>query len=112
MDSTKYIGADVRKESISIAVRNAAGKIVMECVIETRASMILQFYICLLTVWMYIATRGVRLRHISKIIMAVPEKDGPLSSQKNTTRRHVKGSRLSSGFSHVNTCSRSWQSSH
>jgi hypothetical protein len=32
--SVKYIGMDVDKESISIAVRNAAGKIVMECVIE------------------------------------------------------------------------------
>jgi len=39
----KYIGLDVHKESIAIAVRNAAGKIVMECVIETKASMILQF---------------------------------------------------------------------
>jgi len=29
-NSTKYIGMDVHKESISIAVRNAAGKIVME----------------------------------------------------------------------------------
>jgi hypothetical protein len=28
---------DVNKESISIAVRNDAGKIVMECVIETKA---------------------------------------------------------------------------
>jgi hypothetical protein len=27
MDSKKYIGMDVHKESISIAVRNAAGKI-------------------------------------------------------------------------------------
>ena len=44
MDSTKYIGLDVHKESISIAVMNAAGKIVMECVIETKASMILQFF--------------------------------------------------------------------
>src|SRR6202161_4523062 len=43
MDSKKYIGMDVHKESISIAVRNAAGKIVMECVIETKASMVLQF---------------------------------------------------------------------
>jgi len=39
----KYVGMDVHKESISIAVRNAAGKIVMECVIETKASTILQF---------------------------------------------------------------------
>src|ERR1700720_708244 len=38
MDSKKYIGMDVHKESISIAVRNDAGKIVMECVIETKAA--------------------------------------------------------------------------
>jgi transposase len=43
MDSTKYIGMDVHKESISIAVMNAAGKIGMECVIETKASTILEF---------------------------------------------------------------------
>src|SRR6266403_5481 len=43
MTSTKYIGMDVHKESISIAVMNAAGKLVMECVIETKASIILQF---------------------------------------------------------------------
>jgi transposase len=43
MDSAKYIGMDVHKESISIAVMNAAGKIVMECVIETKAINILQF---------------------------------------------------------------------
>jgi transposase len=43
MDNKKYIGMDVHKESISIAVMNGAGKIVMESVIETKASMILQF---------------------------------------------------------------------
>ena len=43
LNNKKYIGMDVHKESISIAVRNGAGKIVMECVIETKASMILQF---------------------------------------------------------------------
>ncbi len=43
MTSTKYIGMDVHTESISIAVRNSLGKIVMECVIETKASTILQF---------------------------------------------------------------------
>src|SRR6202047_4600024 len=43
MDSKKYIGLVVHKESISIAVRNAAGKLVMGCVIETKASTILEF---------------------------------------------------------------------
>jgi hypothetical protein len=40
MTSTKkYIGMDVHKESISIAVMNAAGKIVMECRREDRDGM-------------------------------------------------------------------------
>ena len=43
MTSIKYIGMDVHKESISIAVMSSAGKIVMECVIETKASIIVQF---------------------------------------------------------------------
>src|SRR6516162_3090758 len=43
MTSTKYIGLDVHKESISIVVMNSVGKVVMECVIETKASTILQF---------------------------------------------------------------------
>ena len=42
MDSTKYIGMDVHKEAISIAVLNAAGKRVMESIIETKASTILE----------------------------------------------------------------------
>ena len=43
MTSTKYIGLDVHKESISSAVMNPVGKAVMECVIETKTSTILQF---------------------------------------------------------------------
>ena len=43
MNDTKYIGMDVHRESISIAVMNSAGKIVLECVVETKASIILQF---------------------------------------------------------------------
>jgi len=43
MTSVKFIGMDVHTESISIAVRNSMGKIVMECVIETKASTLLQF---------------------------------------------------------------------
>jgi len=42
--SIKYVGMDVHTESISLAVRNPAGKIVMECVIETKANTILQFF--------------------------------------------------------------------
>jgi hypothetical protein len=43
MDKAKYIGMDVHKEAISIAVLNTSGKLVMECTIETKASTILDF---------------------------------------------------------------------
>jgi hypothetical protein len=43
MDSIKYIGLDVHKDAIVIAVLNGAGKLAMESIIETKASTILQF---------------------------------------------------------------------
>ena len=39
----KYIGMDVHKEAIVIAVLNGSGKLVMESIVETKASSILQF---------------------------------------------------------------------
>src|SRR5438445_9217868 len=38
----KYIGMDIHKETISIAVMKGDGKLVMESIIETKASTILQ----------------------------------------------------------------------
>src|SRR5215472_9395771 len=43
MKSTKYVGMDVHKDTISIAVMNCAGKVVMESVLEKKAATILQF---------------------------------------------------------------------
>ena len=43
MDGVKYIGEEVHKEAIAIAVLNSSGKLVMECVIETKAITILDF---------------------------------------------------------------------
>src|SRR5271167_3721711 len=43
MDSVKYIGMDVHKEAISVAVLNSSGKLAMECTIETKAITILEF---------------------------------------------------------------------
>ena len=42
MESTKYVGLDVHKEATTIAVMNSAGKLIMESIIETKASTILQ----------------------------------------------------------------------
>ena len=43
MNSIKYIGLDVHRDTISVAVLNAEGKLVMQSVIATQASAILEF---------------------------------------------------------------------
>ncbi len=44
MNSIKYIGLDVHRDTISVAVLNAEGKLVMQLVIATQASAILEFF--------------------------------------------------------------------
>jgi hypothetical protein len=43
MDDIKYVGLDVHQATISAAVLDSTRKLVMECVLETKAATILQF---------------------------------------------------------------------
>jgi hypothetical protein len=43
MNDVKYIGLNVHQAMISAAVLYSTGKLVMECVLETKAATILQF---------------------------------------------------------------------
>ena len=43
MSQEKYIGMDVHQATISVAVMDAHGKLLMECVLETKAATILEF---------------------------------------------------------------------
>jgi hypothetical protein len=43
MNQEKYIGMDVHDATISAAVKNAQGELLMECVLETKAATILEF---------------------------------------------------------------------
>src|SRR5258706_5730762 len=43
MNDAKYIGLDVHQATISVSVLVSAGKLVMECILETKAATILQF---------------------------------------------------------------------
>jgi transposase len=73
----------VHKESISICVRNSVGKIVMESVIETKASMIVQFIDGLRgdlqvtfeegtsAVWLYDLLKP----HVTKLVVCDPRKN-------------------------------------
>jgi hypothetical protein len=39
----KYIGMDVHKATVSVAVVDSGGKLIMECILETKAATILEF---------------------------------------------------------------------
>ena len=43
MRQEKYIGMDVHQATISVAVMDVEGKLLMECVLETKASTIVEF---------------------------------------------------------------------
>ena len=44
MNNEKYIGLDVHQATISVAVMDSPGKIVMESILETKAATILEFF--------------------------------------------------------------------
>ena len=94
MTSTKYIGLDVHKESISIAVMNSIGKFVMESVIETKASTILQFIDGLhgdlhvtfeegtWAAWLYDLLKP----HVAKVVVCNPRKNALLKDGNKSDR--------------------------
>jgi transposase len=94
MTMTKYIGMDVHKESISMAVMNSTGKIVMECVIETKASMVLQFIDGLRgdvrvtfeegtwAAWLYDLLKP----HVSEVLVCNPRKNALLKDGSKSDR--------------------------
>src|SRR6202142_1321706 len=43
MKQEKYIGMDVHQATISVAVMDSSGKLIMECILETKAATILEF---------------------------------------------------------------------
>ena len=43
MNDAKYIGLDVHQATISVAILDSAGKLVMEAILETKTATILQF---------------------------------------------------------------------
>ena len=43
MNQEKYIGMDVHQATISVAVMDGKGKLIMECILETKAATILEF---------------------------------------------------------------------
>jgi transposase len=94
MDSVKYIGMDVHKEAISISVLNSSGKLAMECIIETKAATILQFFDGLRgnlhvtfeegtwASWLYDLLRP----HVTKIVVCDPRSNALLKEGNKSDR--------------------------
>src|SRR5271167_3108775 len=94
MGSEKYVGMDVHKETISIAVMNSAGKLIMESIIETKAITILQFiqglrgdvYVTLeegtWAAWLYDLLKP----YVTKLVVCNPRKNALLKEGSKSDR--------------------------
>jgi transposase len=94
MDSAKYIGMDVHRETISIAVLNSSGKLMMESILETKASTVVQFvqglrgdlHITLeegtWAAWLYDLLRP----HVTTVLVCDPRKNALLKAGNKSDR--------------------------
>jgi transposase len=94
MTSVKYVGMDVHKETISIAVLNSTGKLLMESIIETKAGTILQSFAGLRgdlhvtfeegtwAAWLYDLLKA----HVSRIVVCNPRKNALLKDGNKSDR--------------------------
>ncbi len=94
MNSSKYVAMDVHTATISVAVRDAAGKLIMESVIETKSSTILQFiqglrgdlYVTFeegtWAAWLYDLLRP----HVTNIVVCDPRRNALLNEGSKSDR--------------------------
>ena len=83
MSHEKYIGLDVHQATVSVAVMNSSGKLMMECLLETKAVTILEFIQGLqgtLSVTLEEGTSAAWLHdllqpHVSRLVVCDPRKN-------------------------------------
>src|SRR3974390_1610589 len=90
MTSEKYIGLDIHQATISVAVMDSQGKVVMESILETKASTLLEFFAGLRgslfvtfeegtwAAWLYDLLKP----HVTEVLVSNPRKI-PLLKQGN-----------------------------
>src|SRR5260370_17461897 len=93
MNQEKYIGMDVHQATISVAVMDSSGKLIMECILETKAATILEFFAGLrgtLSVtfeegtsaaWLYDLLRS----HVARVVVCHPRKNASSSRATRVT---------------------------
>src|SRR5580658_10865764 len=121
MESKKYIGLDVHQASISAAVRDDAGKLVMECVIETKAGTILEFIqalrgsLCVTfeegtsAAWLYDLVKP----HVAQVVVCDPRKNALLKAGNKNDRVDAReAQRVASGGTSHAGLSRRFRGAH
>jgi Transposase len=94
VNSEKYIGMDVHQATISVAVMDSGGKLVMESILETKAATILQFVaglrgtLCVTfeegtcAAWLYDLLNP----HVAKLVVCNPRKNALLKYVNKSDR--------------------------
>ena len=94
MNQEKYIGMDVHQATISVAVRDSSGKLIMECILETKAATILEFIAGLrgaLSVTFEEGTSAAWLHdllkpHVSHLVVSDPRRNALLKDGSKSDR--------------------------
>ena len=94
MKQEKYIGMDVHQATISVAVLDDKGKLIMECILETKAATILEFFEGLhgsLSVTFEEGTSAAWLHdllkpHVTKLVVCDPRKNALLKAGSKSDR--------------------------
>jgi transposase len=94
MNQEKYIGMDVHQATISVAVMNSSGKLMMECLLETKASTIVEFIQGLqgpLSLTFEEGTSAAWLHdllkpHVSRLVVCDPRKNALLKEGNKSDR--------------------------
>jgi len=94
MSQEKYIGMDVHQATVSVAVVDSGGKLIMECILETKAATILEFIQGLrgtLSVTFEEGTCAAWLHdllkpHVSQLVVCDPRKNALLKDGSKSDR--------------------------
>src|ERR1700724_931902 len=94
MNKEKYIGMDVHQATISVAVMDGRGKVIIECILERKAATILEFILGLhgsLSVTFEEGTSAAWLHdllkpHVSRLVVCDPRKNALLKDGSKSDR--------------------------
>jgi Transposase len=98
MNSEKYIGLDVHQATISVAVMESTGKVVMESILETKAATILEFFGGLRGTWSVTCEEGTWAAwlydllkpHVDKLVVCNPRKNALLKDGNKSDREDAR----------------------